>query len=172
MESPAIHIRIGAAYRSFVDKAWLISVVTLVLESEKVLMPAEAGLTVTGQVKIRKLNREYRGIDKPTDVLSFALQENKGRVTKFALPPDGITRLGDVVISFPQAAAQAAMSSPSQAFLRRASGALFRSVASIPGESEETNIAALHSTITIARFISHLSCHTDPHDGQWNRRPS
>ncbi len=106
--SPVAHVGIGTAYRNLVNKAWLISVIALVLESEKVRMPAEVGLTITGQVKIRKLNREYRGIDRPTDVLSFALQENRGRVRKFALPPDGITRLGDVVISFPQAAAQAA----------------------------------------------------------------
>lgn len=108
MESPVVHVRIGTAYRSLVNKAWLVSLVALVLESEGVPMPAEAGLAITGQIKIRKLNREYRGIDKPTDVLSFALQENRGRIRKFALPPDGIARLGDVVISFPQAAAQAA----------------------------------------------------------------
>ncbi|MDO8472377.1 MAG: rRNA maturation RNase YbeY [Dehalococcoidia bacterium] len=108
MPSPLVHVKIGAAYRGLVDKAWLVSVVEVVLESQNVPLPAEAGLTITGQDQIRKLNREYRGLDEPTDVLSFALQENRGRIRKFALPPDGVTRLGDVVISYPQAAAQAA----------------------------------------------------------------
>jgi len=52
------------------------------------------------------LNRDYRGIDKTTDVISFALSENKDD-TKFITPPDKISRLGEVIISYPQAVRQA-----------------------------------------------------------------
>ena len=52
------------------------------------------------------MNREYRGIDATTDVISFALSENKDD-TEFINPPDKISRLGEVIISYPQAAAQA-----------------------------------------------------------------
>ncbi len=52
--------------------------------------------------KIRELNREYRGMDKPTDVLSFPLVE----------PDDayagGERLLGDIVISIDTARRQAA----------------------------------------------------------------
>ena len=47
-------------------------------------------------------------IDKPTDVLSFALMERKyDDETPFITPPDGVLHLGEVVISYPQAAKQA-----------------------------------------------------------------
>ena len=36
---------------------------------------AEVGLTLVDDVRIHELNREFRGVDRPTDVLSFALQE-------------------------------------------------------------------------------------------------
>ena len=35
---------------------------------------AELGLVITGQERVRELNRSYRGIDEPTDVLAFAMQ--------------------------------------------------------------------------------------------------
>jgi len=56
----------------------------------------------------------YRGcaqIDKPTDVLSFAMQDElpseDGEDFSFIAPPDGIKQLGEVIISFQQAVIQA-----------------------------------------------------------------
>jgi probable rRNA maturation factor len=51
---------------------------------------------------MRELNREYRAIDKPTDVLSFAYHEGGG----FSEPASE-NHLGDVVISVDTAAAYA-----------------------------------------------------------------
>jgi len=48
---------------------------------------------------LRELNREYLGMDAPTDVLSFPAAERD--------PESGATYLGDVIISIPQADAQA-----------------------------------------------------------------
>ncbi len=59
--------------------------------------PAEIGITLTSDDEIRKLNREYRGKDKPTDVLSFPIDE---RI-------DGIWIGGDIVISIDRAKEQA-----------------------------------------------------------------
>lgn len=42
-----------------------------VLETEHCPYPAEVSLTYTGDEEIQNLNREYRGIDRATDVLSF-----------------------------------------------------------------------------------------------------
>lgn len=46
--------------------------------------------------RIRDLNREWRGKDKPTDVLSFPIDEDPGEL--HGLPP-ALRELGDVVIS-------------------------------------------------------------------------
>jgi probable rRNA maturation factor len=60
----------------------------------------EAGLTLTDDAEIHRLNREWRRKDKPTDVLAFAMREGEGG----ALHP-GL--LGDVVISMETARRQA-----------------------------------------------------------------
>jgi probable rRNA maturation factor len=62
---------------------------------------AEVSVIVVGDSRIRKLNRQYRGIDSPTDVLAFAMGE--GDFTE--LNPE---LLGDVVISADTAEKQAA----------------------------------------------------------------
>jgi probable rRNA maturation factor len=46
-------------------------------------------------------------VDEPTDVLAFHMLPQKGSESSFAVPPDGVTRLGEVIISYPQAVAQA-----------------------------------------------------------------
>jgi len=65
---------------------------------------------VTDDAAIRELNRAHRGIDAPTDVLSFPLQLPAGdaALTPFVLPPGELVHLGDVVLSWPRAVAQAA----------------------------------------------------------------
>jgi probable rRNA maturation factor len=61
---------------------------------------AELTITLVGDDEIHRLNRDYRGKDRPTDVLAFAMREGR-RVA-------GDERvLGDVVISLDTAARQA-----------------------------------------------------------------
>src|SRR5690554_1190335 len=57
---------------------------------------AELSILLTDDETIRELNRDYRGKDRPTDVLAFAAQEAEGFVAPIELP---IELLGDVVIS-------------------------------------------------------------------------
>lgn len=57
----------------------------------------EIGLMLCDNPTIRRLNSRWRGIDRPTDVLSFPMFELKPG----AIPPDGA--LGDIVISLPAA---------------------------------------------------------------------
>jgi probable rRNA maturation factor len=64
-------------------------------------------LVFTDSETVKQLNRDYRGVDEPTDVLAFYMLPQKGADSSFALPPDGVTRLGEVIISYPQAVAQA-----------------------------------------------------------------
>ena len=56
-------------------------------------------ILLSDDAQVRELNRQYLGIDAPTDVLSFPAGE--------ADPDTGVTYLGDVIISVPQAGAQA-----------------------------------------------------------------
>ena len=65
----------------------------------------EVSVTLTDNAYIHTLNREYRGIDRPTDVLSFALNESEE--PNIADGPD-INVLGDLVISVERAKEQAA----------------------------------------------------------------
>ena len=68
--------------------------------------PAECewSLTFVDDEAIRTFNREYRGFDRPTDVLSFSQLEGED---DFPLPEDGPKLLGDVVISAERAKTQA-----------------------------------------------------------------
>lgn len=65
----------------------------------------EVSVTLTDNAYIHKLNKEYRGIDRPTDVLSFALNESEEPEVDDG--PD-INVLGDLVISVERAREQAA----------------------------------------------------------------
>lgn len=78
---------------------------------------AELSLLITGDRKMRALNRAYRGLDRTTDVLSFSI--SGGSPAKRGAPgkrPAGAKSpsvdgppavLGDIVISAPKAKAQA-----------------------------------------------------------------
>jgi len=90
---------------------WLRDVAGCVITAEAVGDDIEFGLVITSQEKVHQLNRDYRGKDKPTDVLSFCMaasEDTEGENECFILPPDGISHLGEVIISFPQAVIQAA----------------------------------------------------------------
>lgn len=51
---------------------------------------------------IKEINRDYRGKDAPTDVISFALEDDKN-----VIAPEGIRVLGDIYISVDKAREQA-----------------------------------------------------------------
>ncbi len=65
----------------------------------------EVSVTLTNNEYIHTLNKQYRGIDRPTDVLSFALNESEEPVVEDG--PD-VNVLGDLVISVERAKEQAA----------------------------------------------------------------
>lgn len=67
----------------------------------------EVSVNIVGDRMMRKLNKTYRTIDKTTDVLSFCLGESHN-YRPFVDLPDGILRLGDIVVSFPTARDDAA----------------------------------------------------------------
>lgn len=63
----------------------------------------ELTIVVTDDAEVQQMNRDYRGIDKPTDVLSFPFDDD-------GLPEDiddEAEYLGDVVIAYPYTVAHA-----------------------------------------------------------------
>jgi len=66
----------------------------------------ELSLVFVDDTAIRGLNRQFRGVDAVTDVLSFP-QEDAAAGAEFVVPGLGPRLLGDVVISVPRAIRQA-----------------------------------------------------------------
>ncbi|MBI5620443.1 rRNA maturation RNase YbeY [Candidatus Gottesmanbacteria bacterium] len=90
-----------------INRKQLREAITQVLQ-KKVKHQTEVSVAIIGDRRMRDLNRTYRTIDATTDVLSFPLSDpsyTKGQ--GFADAPDGILRLGDIIISYPQAVIQA-----------------------------------------------------------------
>jgi probable rRNA maturation factor len=67
-------------------------------------LQGEVHVLLAGDATLRRLNRTFRGIDKPTDVLSFPA----GASTAFFGEPEGPELAGDLAISLETAARQAA----------------------------------------------------------------
>ncbi len=80
---------------------WLAAIARLTLEMEKA-EGCQLSVVITGDDQILALNREYAGEDHATDVLSFSLREGEEFVA-----PDGMNRLGEVVVSYETAQRQA-----------------------------------------------------------------
>ncbi len=76
------------------------------LEQENFECDSSVSVTFTDNRYIREINREYRGVDKHTDVLSFPLYEAEElEELDFEL---GGAMLGDIVVSLERASEQAA----------------------------------------------------------------
>lgn len=98
-----VDIQIDSAYETKIDASRLTAVVESTLQLCGIT-DAELTLVVTSDEAVRLLNRRYRSIDAPTDVLSFVAETGSD---DFILPPDVTPYLGDVIISAPTAIKQA-----------------------------------------------------------------
>lgn len=85
-------------------KAVIITVLDKAAEVYALSSQTEVSVLLTNNEKIHSLNREYRGKDMPTDVLSFALSEGD-EPTIVNGPEQDL--LGDIIISLEKAEEQA-----------------------------------------------------------------
>ena len=69
------------------------------LEHESESLESELSIVLTDDARLQELNRDYLGIDAPTDVLSFPASETD--------PETGARYIGDILISVPRAQSQA-----------------------------------------------------------------
>ncbi len=101
----------------FDPEALACQVAEQVLDMEQCPYEAEVELILTDPETIRRMNREFRGIDRETDVLSFPMVEYPQPASFDFLeteagdgcfhPDSGELLLGDIVISVERAKAQA-----------------------------------------------------------------
>ena len=103
-------IRIDRDFQERIDKRWLRRLVKQSIAAQGIGTEVELSLLVTDDTTVHELNRKYRGKDKTTDVLSFALDADKrsDASARFVMPPGGIIHLGEVIVSYPRAVEQAA----------------------------------------------------------------
>jgi len=99
-----ISIQVDEPFIDNIDKALIEKTAKEALATNKKYDSFELGIVITDDENIHRINKEYRNIDEPTDVISFALLEGEG---DFVMPPDDTLHLGEVVISYPRAVEQA-----------------------------------------------------------------
>ena len=92
-----IHIEVNPSLKTDLAADTIVRGAQAVLEHQS----ADGDLTIvlTDDAKLRELNRDYLGIDAPTDVLSFPASETD--------PETARPYLGDILISIPRAEQQA-----------------------------------------------------------------
>ena len=103
--------------RSPVDKRvfsspYIRKCINTALNCENVSVKCEISVLITDDGEIHKINNQFRGVDRPTDVLSFPMQtlipEKFAPDMTQAEPETGLLPLGDIVISVEKVQEQAA----------------------------------------------------------------
>jgi probable rRNA maturation factor len=128
MTNLLIDIQTDDRFAEAVDMLLIERTITTVLAHEGISEPVEVSVLVTDNATLHTLNRDYRGVDAPTDVLSFAddgAGENAGDSTgddgervgegagkpgsmpPFITPPGTPRYLGDIAISYERVTQQA-----------------------------------------------------------------
>ncbi len=85
-------------------KYWLRLAIAKTLDEENFPYPARVSVTFCGNSYIHELNKTYRNVDRPTDVLSFPLYDN-GEFDEEECKNGAV--LGDIVLSLERAKEQA-----------------------------------------------------------------
>lgn len=103
-----IDIEIDEAFEGKVDQSLIERAVAAVLAGEGIDEEIELSILITRDEELHRLNRDYRGVDRPTDVLSFASEEEPDDAPVAFVRPDEEPRfLGDLAISYERVLDQA-----------------------------------------------------------------
>jgi len=109
-----INVLFDEDLEDYLEVGWIQRVAERVLAFEDAVSEAELGLVIAGKDKVQELNSRYLGRNEPTDVLAFSMlpqpvstEETDAHLPPFVAPPDGVTHLGEVIVSYPQAVIQA-----------------------------------------------------------------
>lgn len=104
---------VPAAHAATVDSDLITRTVVVVLAQHSITDACEVNIAIGNDAWIHNLNRTYRGVDAPTDVLSFAAEEvatppvPPTSTPSFVAPPASPRWLGDIALSYERVLAQA-----------------------------------------------------------------
>ena len=96
----AVALHVELTFARLVRRRSLAALARRALAAEGVPTPAELSVVITDDETVQDLNRRYRAVDAPTDVLSFG----PGPDDTFMTPPGSAHQVGEIVISYPEAA--------------------------------------------------------------------
>jgi len=96
-------VQVAPAFRRRVRRKEIQEWAEATLRAEGLTELPDMAVVITDDEAIRALNRDFRGVDEPTDVLAFG----EDAPSPFVMAPGEPTYLGDVVISLERAQAQA-----------------------------------------------------------------
>ena len=122
-----INVTVEEPFQAHFSECWIRKVIISAMnQALPIGQAAQVAVLVTGDDTVRGLNRDYRGVDEVTDVLSFSADHpghwegendaprerlvnsgNPNDAFPFPLPPDELPALGEVIISYPQTERQA-----------------------------------------------------------------
>jgi probable rRNA maturation factor len=103
-----VDIQVDDRFVDEVDSSLIEQAVSATLAVEGVSESIEMSVLVADDAALHALNRDYRGVDAPTDVLSFGGDDVDPEQARFVRPPDAPRYLGDLAISYERVVAQAA----------------------------------------------------------------
>jgi probable rRNA maturation factor len=132
----------------------------VVLDAEQALVvlrleTAELSVILCDDAFIHPLNRDHRGTDRPTDVLSFGQGPAGAILSADDLPQDGPPLvLGDVIISVPTAARQAAERGHTLEYELRI--LVVHGICHLLGHDHERDSEAVHMQAQERAILAHL----------------
>jgi len=98
-----VDVQTAPRFAGEVDEEMLRRVTAEALRHEGIEGEIALSVVITDEGTVQELNREFRNVDAPTDVLAFGTGEESDFVTDTEKP----AYLGDVIISYPRAVIQA-----------------------------------------------------------------
>ena len=117
--TPQVSVQIFQEFSESVSPEWIDAVVVGVLSIKPEWSSEQVSVVIADDESVADLNREHRGLDETTDVLSFSNRHSgqyygeddesrrESDLSNFVLPPGHHTDLGEVIVSYPQVSRQA-----------------------------------------------------------------
>ena len=102
-----VSLQIDRRFYRHVKRPWLHTIVEQTFALARAKSGVQVDLTITDDDTMHELNKTYRGINKPTDVLAFPLSEESDPKELFVTAPGELPHLGEVIVSYPTATRQA-----------------------------------------------------------------
>ena len=104
-------VQVFDVFRRRISNSWLTKTLESTLDLIDDRKSFAVSLVIADDETLQRLNLEYRGMDEPTDVLSFLLWDNCDSTTniseEFVYPETNFNKYGEIVISYPRAIYQA-----------------------------------------------------------------